>query len=440
MTLRSLIFWPHLVAGACAGLVILLMSVTGVLLTYERQMIAWSDRDFRSEPAQAGQARLPLETLMTRFTEATPGVTPTAVTIESSPDAPVVFGVPQRTIYMNAYTGAVLGEGSRGMREFMSNLRAWHRWLAVEGEGRPTARAITGWSNAIFLFIVASGFYLWFPRKWTWAQVRSVLLFRGGLQGKARDFNWHNVIGFWSAVPLFIVVASSMPISFPWANAFLYQMVGEEPPAPAGGGGGRAGRPAAAQGRNGGPGVAQERNAGPAVAEARNGGLEGTQGRNGQGRRETSVAPDGLNALWARAEQQVPDWRSISVRIPNGPSAPVSFAIDQGDGGQPQLRSTLVLDRETGAVVSYESFASQSLGRRIRSISRFAHTGEVLGIPGQTVAGLVSAGGAVLVWTGLALAWRRVQAWLKRRSERSVEIPAITRTPVRELVQVEEQR
>jgi len=46
---------------------------------------------------------------------------------------------------------------------------------------------------------------------------------------------------------------------------------------------------------------------------------------------------------------------------------------------------------------------------------RFAHTGEVLGLPGQTVAGLVSLGAAVLVWTGLALAWRRFRAWRGRR-------------------------
>ena len=33
---------------------------------------------------------------------------------------------------------------------------------------------------------------------------------------------------------------------------------------------------------------------------------------------------------------------------------------------------------------------------------------------GQTLAGLVTAGGAVLVWTGLALALRRFTAWRKR--------------------------
>ena len=66
----------------------------------------------------------------------------------------------------------------------MADLRAWHRWLAVEGDGRPVARAITGWSNFLFLFIVCSGFYLWFPRKWRWAQVCSVVILNPAARGK----------------------------------------------------------------------------------------------------------------------------------------------------------------------------------------------------------------------------------------------------------------
>ena len=60
MKLRTLIFWPHLIAGITAGIVILVMSVTGVLLTYERQLIAWSDSQYRSTvPAQGAQPRCP---------------------------------------------------------------------------------------------------------------------------------------------------------------------------------------------------------------------------------------------------------------------------------------------------------------------------------------------------------------------------------------------
>ena len=39
MTLRKVLFWCHLAAGVTAGVVILIMSVTGVLLAYEQQII-----------------------------------------------------------------------------------------------------------------------------------------------------------------------------------------------------------------------------------------------------------------------------------------------------------------------------------------------------------------------------------------------------------------
>jgi hypothetical protein len=35
---------------------------------------------------------------------------------------------------------------------------------------------------------------------------------------------------------------------------------------------------------------------------------------------------------------------------------------------------------------------------------------------GQTVAGIASAGGVVLVWTGIALSLRRLVAWRHRRA------------------------
>jgi len=34
---RKTIFWLHLACGVSAGVVVLMMSVTGVVLTYERQ-------------------------------------------------------------------------------------------------------------------------------------------------------------------------------------------------------------------------------------------------------------------------------------------------------------------------------------------------------------------------------------------------------------------
>ena len=121
-----------------------------------------------------------VERLVEEFRRQNPGRSPPRVTVEAGPTEPVAVSVAQRTFYLDAYSGRVLGTANQGMRQAMSKLRAWHRWLAVEGPGRPAARAITGWANVLFLFIVASGIYMWFPRRWTWQTVKAVLFFRPG--------------------------------------------------------------------------------------------------------------------------------------------------------------------------------------------------------------------------------------------------------------------
>jgi uncharacterized iron-regulated membrane protein len=382
--LRPLIFWPHLIAGVTAGIVIFLMSVTGVLLAYEKQILAWADRQSVAGRLSSAGTRLSPESLIARVQAAEPEAAVTAVTLRSGAgEAASVVLAPNRTVLVDPSTGAILGEGSRRTRTFFRTVTDLHRWLALGGSSRPTGKAITGWSNLLFLFIVCSGIYLWFPRKWGWARVRPVTLFERGLRGKARDFNWHNVIGVWSAIPLFFVVITAVPISFSWGNALVYRLVGEEPPRP-----------------NPPPGAAPARQAGP----------DGV--RREAGRRTPPT--DGLDALWARAEQQVSDWRSINLRLPASLSAAVVFAIDRGNGGQPQLRSQLTFDRKSGSVTKWEPFASQTLGRRVRSLARFTHTGEAFGLTGQTIAMIASAGGALLVYTGLALALRRFITWRKR--------------------------
>ena len=40
----------------------------------------------------------------------------TTVTVRADPDAPVAVAAGPRTLYVNPYTGAVLGEGAPGVR------------------------------------------------------------------------------------------------------------------------------------------------------------------------------------------------------------------------------------------------------------------------------------------------------------------------------------
>jgi uncharacterized iron-regulated membrane protein len=166
---RSTIFWIHLVCGVVTGLVVLMMSVTGVILTYERQILAWADRAGYSAPAPGAQ-RLTLEELVEADKLRRPEFTPTTITLRNEADAQVVLGAGRSgSVLVDPYSGELREPGAQGLREFFSAVTGWHRWLNATGESRATARAITGASNLAFLFLVLSGIYVWLPRMWRWA-------------------------------------------------------------------------------------------------------------------------------------------------------------------------------------------------------------------------------------------------------------------------------
>jgi uncharacterized iron-regulated membrane protein len=371
---RSFVFWLHLACGIAAGSVILIMSVTGVLLTYQRQIIAWADtRGYHIVPAAQ---RLSVDTLIAKAAESRPDLTPSAVVIRSDATEPASLTVGAgRQLFVDPYTGTVLGEGSgQSVRAFFRGVVEWHRYLAASGARRPTGRAVTGAANFIFLFIIISGLFLWWPRALTQSAIRNIAWFRRGLRGRPRDFNWHNTVGFWSAIPLAIIVAGGVVISYPWATALVYHAYGEVPPV------GRA-------------------------AGTVPGATTATAVRAGELPIETAVSAAGA---------KMPEWKSMTVAVPPQGAAHINVTLDAGDGGQPQKRATITLDRRTGAVLMWEPFESQSPARQARMWLRFAHTGEVYGMPGQTIAGIVRGRAAVLVWTGLTLVLRRLLAWRRR--------------------------
>jgi uncharacterized iron-regulated membrane protein len=327
---RTVVFWLHLLVAVIAGAVIAIMSVTGLALTFRPQILAWAE----GAPAE-GQVR-------------------------------VIQG---RDAVMELDRHGELRPVPGGAwREGFHLLLDWHRALGANGERRDIGRAFTGACNAAFLFLAISGLYLWWPRRWTARALRSALWFRGGVHGKARDRNWHDVFGFWSLPALVVITASGMMISYKWATALVYRAVGEAPP--------------------------------PVQRTQADAGIKGPPKPPGT---PTAALAD----LVASAKTRVPGWRSITVRMPPGGGAAVTVTVKEHDAWPLFATRQLTLDRHTAVVLRDERFTDATRGRRLRSWLRYLHTGEALGVPGQIVAGLASLGGAVLVWTGLALTWRR---------------------------------
>jgi uncharacterized iron-regulated membrane protein len=96
------------------------------------------------------------------------------------------------------------------------------------------------------------------------------------------------------------------------------------------------------------------------------------------------------------------------------------YYIDRTIGHRPVMAYELTLDGTSGEVVRYMWGGDYSPGDQARDVVRFLHTGEVFGLVGQTIAGLASLAACLLVYTGLALAWRRlVQPLFKRKRSKT---------------------
>ncbi len=373
--IRSFIFWSHLVVGLAMGIIVAVMSLTGVLIAFEEEILAWLDRDIRRLSVEEGSAHRSITEVLEALPKESEGQGLSGLTFYADANASWVarYGRNQ-AIYVNPYSGEWSPMPSDRAHHWFHVLTDWHRWLGAEGAGRATGRAITGACNLGFLFLLLSGLFLWVPRKWTRRAFIAITIVKAGAKGKARDWNWHHAFGLWSTPVLLVLVATGVVISYPWAGNLVYRLAGEEPPPP----------------RRGPPGMMAA----------------------------TPIAPPaGQTAAldWEVQLQQVqsafPDWREITLRVSGSvtPQAETATMFSlRNHRERPRFASTQVmLDPCRGEILSQSGYRDMSSGRKARMWMRYLHTGEAFGFWGKLIAALASGVALILVWTGFALSWRR---------------------------------
>lgn len=370
---RKILFWLHLVAGVIGGIVIFIICVTGALLSFEKDIAEFAERDMRYVAPTENTQKLSVKDILAKVAEAKPNAKPSAIALPNKTNAAWQISLGrERQIFVNPFTGEITGEGASGWRGFFRTMTDLHRWIALSGEGRPIGKAITGACNLMFLFLAISGIYIWFPRRFSWKHFKAALTFRWKVTGKARDFNWHTVIGFWSSLILIILTLTATVISYTWATNLLYTLTGNEVPP------------------------------------------QQQQQQNQQGEQPV-ILPENLDAVWTKAENHAPNRKTISLRLPIAKDAAV-FTIDEGIYWNIFGRSTLTIDAKTAEISNWETYGEQNSARQIRTWFRFTHTGETGGFVGQLVGFFACIGGAILVYTGFALAIRRLWNWRSKRA------------------------
>ena len=379
MSFKRIVFWSHLCVAVAASLMILSLCVTGFAIAYERQFVAMAEARHDAKPA-AGPV-LSADALA-GIAAGFAGVHDVALVFRNKPGAAVKVDMERFGQYfLDPYSGEVRARGRTRTERLFGLLTRLHRNLSPSGAASRTTTAALDLANLGFVFLAVSGAYLWWPKSWRWRIVSKSLLFRRALpSSKARDYNWHHVFGFWALIPLFLIATSGVVISYPWAHRLVYQVYGEpvpdlrfrprqdpEPPEV----------PAAYLG----PGVT-------------------------------------LQAMLEKSKEIEPDWNRITIPLPrSAEEETVEIRVDSGNGVQPGLQTTAIFDRADGRLAqALPANYAVSPGRRARVFLGYLHTGEAFGLPGQTIAALACLSGAFLVYTGLALAYRRlIQPFFRRR-------------------------
>ncbi len=376
---RKILFWAHLGAGLVAGVVVAIMCFTGAALTFEKDIVTWAERDARRiERPPSGTARLSPDDLVRRALAFRPEARIQNITVSADDADAVTLALPNNVVLaVNPYTGEVKEVRAPQTRAFMQEMRGWHTRLNFKAGPGNAGAAINGAANVLFVFLGVSGLILWWPRAWSLRVLRPSIWFVRA-RGKARDWNWHNVIGLWTLPLVLVLAGTGVVMSYRWANELVFKLAGDQPP------------------QNLIPPALPPLKVGPPPANT------------------TLLPPE---RLLAAAQKNYPEWVQATLRFnpprtaQNVAAPPVQrTAVVVVKDAHPWPRfdtNTLTLDAYTGDVLRTEGYATLPPGLQARRWVRLLHSGEAFGKFIQFLSGLACVGGCVLVYTGFALAWRR---------------------------------
>lgn len=364
--IKRWIFWAHLVTGLVTGLFVFCMSFTGVLLTYERQIIELSEMQYAVEP-NASARRISTDEVVDILHQLHPNEHHIFIRWVNKEGAAIPAWSGKNNYLLHPYSGEVRRQGEGAAAAFFHQVTNLHRYLLLAGDSRAIGKNITAYANLVFLFLLLSGLYLWLPKRFNRTALKHAFRLPKRYQNpQHRHRQWHLVFGIWCLLPLFIIALTATLFHFTWANEALYGAFGESVP-----------------------------------------------------QRETHQAPADLQAdivpyesLFQSAidhanSNNYADWYSMWLEVKEDENE-ARFYIDKSIGHRQELAYSLYFDTRSGDISKVLRKSDWSRAGQAWGTARFLHTGEYFGVIGQTIAGLVSLVACILVYTGVLLAWRRL--------------------------------
>lgn len=220
--LRRLNSKLHLWLGLSVGLLIVIISLTGCIYVFERDIRDLTE-SYRFIPIE-NKTLLP-PTALASIAHKKTGLYPAGVQYGTPGEAAAVTytkkGQGFTYLYINPYSGAVIREKILN-RDFFRIVLAGHYYLWLPPKiGQPLV-CIT---VIIFVFLLISGLIMWWPKRWNRANRKKSFSISWKARFKRLNYDLHNVLGFYVMLFACMIAITGLVFGFKWFKKGYYYII-----------------------------------------------------------------------------------------------------------------------------------------------------------------------------------------------------------------------
>lgn len=354
----------HLWLGLSSGIIVFIIAVTGCLYAFQEE-IQNITQAYRFVEKQ-DKPFLPPSKLETIARKEFPDKALHAVKYNGSEkSAEAIFYHYEPTyyyiVYLNPYSGKVLEKVNMDEGFFRFILDGhFYLWLPHE-----LGQTVVASATLVFLFLLISGLVLWYPRNRNAQKQRFSFRWKKGTQWKRKNYDLHNVTGFYVFLVALVFAITGLVWGFRWFAYSYYTVLGGEKSL-----------------------VYQD----PVSSKAK------------------TVLEKPVDKVWELMKKEYPNAQSIEVHPPENDSTSIAANANPEEGtywktDYRYFDQYTLEEKEVDHI--FGKYENADNTDKLMRMNYDLHTGAVLGLAGKTFAFFISLLIASLPLTGFYIWWGR---------------------------------
>ena len=229
---KSFWFQLHWLLGIVFGLTLFIVGISGAILSYEKEILRFINKDTYSVKIPADKQILTTQEILEKYQYLNKDAKINSISFSSDKSESVVLNLADpnnrkgKNIFINPYTAEVLPD-IKG-KDFFQFFFVLHRWLAFEKEARTIGKNIVAITTIVCLILTIGGLVVYWPR----VKRNFLNSFTFSFKHKKRAFvsTMHSAVGMW-VIPFFLLLClTGLYWSYDWYRSAMFTVMQVEQP------------------------------------------------------------------------------------------------------------------------------------------------------------------------------------------------------------------